>query len=279
MKNNKIKISVVIPCYNSSKYIIETLDSITKQSIIDYVEIIVVNDGSTDNSKEIVEKFIEENQSINISLINQENKGPSIARNFGADHAKGEYLVFIDSDDKIHPKYLEKCIEILKNNPKIEIVYSNAEYFDAKKGKWKLPKFELKSFLIQNSIPIFCVMRTETFRKIKGFDGNLKFFEDWELWIRYSKQFKNFIYKIPETLFYYRKRTEKNSLINKNDKNLDRKNRISEKSLVYIYNIHYEFYLENGLGLETIFNAYRYKEKYYSVWYRRIFYYLKNENK
>ena len=200
-----VTISVIIPCYNSAKYIVETLDSVKNQTFNDF-EIIIVNDGSTDNSEEIINKYIHENKSINIVLVVQDNKGLSGARNTGAKHAKGEYIVFIDSDDKIHPNYLKKSIFLLENDTKLQIIYSEAEFFDAKKGRWKLPYFKINSFLIQNCIPAFAVLRTKTFVNFNGFDENLKFTEDWELWIRIIKEFPDCVYRIPEILFYYRKR-------------------------------------------------------------------------
>ena len=114
------------------------MDSVKNQTFNDF-EIIIVNDGSTDNSEEIINKYIHENQSLNIVLVVQDNKGLSGARNTGAKHAKGEYIVFIDSDDKIHPNYLKKSIFLLENDPKLQIIYNEAEFFGGKKGAWKLP--------------------------------------------------------------------------------------------------------------------------------------------
>jgi len=271
---NSILISIIIPSYNTAKYIEETFDSIKNQTLIKKAEIIFVNDGSTDDTLLIFEKIKSDNQSIRIKIIDKKNSGPSSARNFGANVAIGKYIVFIDADDKIDPKYLEKSINILENNPKIEIVYSKAKYFEAKKGQWKLSKFELKKFLIQNCIPIFSVLRTENFNFIGKFDEQLYFFEDWELWIRFVKNYNDCVYRIPETLFYYRKRIDQNSSVD-----LQFINRVSEKALIYIYNKHYDFFYKNNLGLDKLFDAYRYKDKYYKTWYRKLFYLIKSSFK
>lgn len=99
-----VKVSVIVPVYNVEEYIRECLDSLCNQSLAD-IEIICVDDGSTDSSKEILKEY--ESQQSNITVINQENKGLSGARNTGMKHASGEYIYFIDSDDMLVPTALE----------------------------------------------------------------------------------------------------------------------------------------------------------------------------
>lgn len=105
------KYSIIVPLYNSEKYLDECLNSIFKQTNQDF-EIICVNDGSTDKSLDILNKYKED-----ITIINQENMGLSVARNNGVKKAKGKYIIFIDSDDYIEPKLLEKIDGVSKNNP------------------------------------------------------------------------------------------------------------------------------------------------------------------
>lgn len=115
------KLSVIIPVYNTSKYIEKCLNSILNQFMND-IEIIIVNDGSTDNSEEIITKWINENQhKIEIKYFKKENGGLSSARNFGVNQATGEYITFLDSDDYLEPqiyknleKYMEDKIELIK---------------------------------------------------------------------------------------------------------------------------------------------------------------------
>jgi glycosyltransferase involved in cell wall biosynthesis len=122
--NNSPKISVIVPCYNNDQTIIETIESITKQEYSP-VEIIIVNDGSTDKSEDIVSSYIKINNAVNIALINQDNSGPSKSRNNGAEKATGKYLLFLDADDLIAPSYIKKSIECLENNPMLNIVLWN----------------------------------------------------------------------------------------------------------------------------------------------------------
>ena len=100
-----MKISVIVPVYNVEDYLEKCLTSIVEQNFQDY-EIIIVNDGTTDNSEKIIENFIEK-YSEKIIYIKQENKGLGGARNTGICHAKGEYLMFVDSDDYIAPNMLQ----------------------------------------------------------------------------------------------------------------------------------------------------------------------------
>ena len=107
------KYSVIIPVYNTEKYLDRCLESVLKQTNQDY-EIIVVNDGSTDNSLDILNKYKE-----SITIINQENQGLSIARNNGVAKSSGKYLIFLDSDDFLETKLFENIDKVSKNNPDI----------------------------------------------------------------------------------------------------------------------------------------------------------------
>jgi|GEM_PF-1625014 len=114
------KISIIIPIYNSEKFLNQCIHSILNQNFSNY-ELILINDGSTDQSQKICEKFTI--QYPFISLINQINKGVSSARNTGLTNAKGEYICFIDSDDTVQPNYLDTFVNILNNsNQQIELI-------------------------------------------------------------------------------------------------------------------------------------------------------------
>ena len=104
MKDTSLKISVIIPVYNVEKYLRICLESILNQNFKGY-EIILINDGSTDNSLNICREY--EKKYSNIIVINEENSGPSAARNKGLEYAKGKYISFIDSDDELLPNYFK----------------------------------------------------------------------------------------------------------------------------------------------------------------------------
>ena len=103
-----MEISVIIPVYNAEKYINKSLESLENQSIFEKLEIIIVNDGSKDNSKEIIRKF--ESKHNNVKLVNQENKGVSSARNRGIELATCKYISFLDADDYLDSDFYEYLI-------------------------------------------------------------------------------------------------------------------------------------------------------------------------
>ena len=263
------KVSIIIPVYNTESYVEETIKSIQNQTLHE-IEIIVVDDGSTDDSSLIINNFISSYR--NIQFFSKKNGGPSSARNYGANFAQGNFLVFLDGDDKLHTTYVEKCISVYEKNQNLEIVYSDAEYFGLKTGVWKLPNFNLNTFLLDNCIPIFAMIKRESFLQVGKFDENLNYMEDWELWIRIIQNNNN-VYKIPEILFSYRKSTENTSLTDLNEIKSDD---IFDVSLLYIYNKHYYFYKNNSLSLRTLFltvyEKERLKKKYYNIWYKKLIY-------
>lgn len=128
----KIKISIIIPVYNVEKYIEHCLKSIACQ-LNEKIEVVLVNDGTTDNSIEICEKYCEEFQ--NINLYSQDNQGVSAARNYGIENARGEYLLFLDSDDWLREQILSEILLLLENND-AELVLGKQDIYLEKKSKY-----------------------------------------------------------------------------------------------------------------------------------------------
>lgn len=110
----KPKISVIIPIYNVGTYLEETLNCLLNQSFIDYMEILMIDDGSSDDSNRIMNEFAEKHK--NFYAFTKANEGPGIARNYGMQLAKGEYIQFLDADDYIHPDGYEKLYDMAKRN-------------------------------------------------------------------------------------------------------------------------------------------------------------------
>lgn len=268
---SKDKVSVVIPYYNNETTIEETLNSVINQTHKN-LEIVIVDDGSKEVSYSFLEKIREH---YNLTILKQTNSGPSVARNYGAQKSSGQYLLFLDADDKIEETYIEKCISKFDENSALQIVYSNARYFDYKNEDWILPELKFPQFLIDNCIFISAIIKRETFTEIGLFDTNINFTEDWELWMRIIKKYSiNSVYRISETLFYYRKRKEKNSLTDTRD--IDDN---AEKCRLYIYNKHYDLYKNHNLDLISLITSVndnlKYKRKYYNIWYKKLFYNFK----
>ena len=131
LKNINIRpmFSVIVPAYNNGKYISKCIDSVLKQTFSD-LELIVVNDGSTDDTVEVIKEF--EKQDARFKLINKENGGVSSARNVALDQVKGQYVLFLDSDDWYEPDYCKDLADILKEND-ADIIFSTKFYIGESK--------------------------------------------------------------------------------------------------------------------------------------------------
>lgn len=131
-----VKFSIIIPVYNVYDYIKKCLDSVFEQSFKDF-EVIVINDGTLDNSMDIVSNY-------DVKVINQKNSGLSVARNNGVKEAKGEYILFLDSDDYLEVDTLEKLNDSLDNNPDI-VRFQIKEVFDNKVNNYNEIGFKGKN--------------------------------------------------------------------------------------------------------------------------------------
>jgi glycosyltransferase involved in cell wall biosynthesis len=206
---DKVVISIIIPSYNSGKYLVEAIGSVTSQQHRNY-EIIIVDDGSTDpETLELYNKLTVDS----CRVLKQQNAGPAAARNAGVKVAQGEYLLFLDSDNKIRPGYIEKGIGILSNNPDIGVVYGKPHFFGSTtKPRFRAHKFHMNSILLGNYVDMCAVVRKKAWEDAEGFDENrvLIGHEDWEFWIRVGLKGWKFEF-VDEVLFDYR--TRENSLI------------------------------------------------------------------
>lgn len=123
------KISIIIPVYNREKLVVETLESVLAQTYTNW-ECIVVDDGSTDNSWEVLQTYAEKDQRIKVFQRDREPKGAPTCRNIGMEKAEGAYLIFLDSDDLLAPWCLEERYHILHANPKLDVLISKSAVFD-----------------------------------------------------------------------------------------------------------------------------------------------------
>lgn len=205
MDNTGPLVSIIIPCYNQGIFLSETIESVLKQSYNEW-ECIIVNDGSTDNTKEVAKKYCKKDP--RIKYIEQKNQGLSSARNSGIKQSHGKYILPLDSDDLIGNTYIEKAVDILENNKNIRIVYCQAKLFGKIQGKWNLPEYNLEKMLGSNCIFCSALYSREDFDKVGGYNINMKYgYEDWDFWLSIIElNPKCEIYQIKEILFFYRVR-------------------------------------------------------------------------
>lgn len=222
------KISVIVPVYNVEKYIEKCLQSLSKQTMQDF-EIIIVNDGTKDNSEKVIKKYIEEHQELDIKYLKKENGGLASARNYGVKHATGKYLSFLDADDYIDEnlyrnleKYIDEDIDVIKF--KMQTVNEKGEILEKLDG----PVFERctgeeaykRLCTIDSFIDPACIYlyRREFFLK-NGFEYRLIYHEDFGLTSLIMVSAKSFV---STNIYGYYYLQSDNSLTRENnyDKNI-----------------------------------------------------------
>ena len=209
------KISVVIPCYNHGQYIDKAVNSILNQTFAD-LEIIVVNDGSTDSFTVDKLKTYEKPKT---KVLHTANQGPSAARNSGIIRASGEYILVLDADDYYLPTFLEKAITVLEQQPTIGIVACGIQHFGLDTDK-RIPQGGgVKSFLTPSGLTGSALMRKVCWEQTNGYDENMTTagYEDWNFWIDVTKR-GWLVYILEEYLFCYNRRSKSRSTESNNQR-------------------------------------------------------------
>ncbi|MDP2338447.1 MAG: glycosyltransferase family A protein [Bacteroidota bacterium] len=228
----KSLVSIIIPCFNHEKYIEETIHSVS-QSSYQPIEIIVVNDGSSDNS-ELVVKSLQKNFP-SLTYIYQNNAGPAAARNRGIKEAEGNYILPLDADDLISADYIEKAVAVLDSNPQVKLVYCQAEFFGERQGKWKLPAFKIEKLVLDNMIFCSALYRKTDWQKAGGYDERMTWgWEDWEFWISMLKNGGEVVC-LPITGFLYRVRKNSRRKSTDEDAKMKTINLINKKHQEFVY--------------------------------------------
>lgn len=174
------KVSVIIPVYNMADYIEETVKSVLS-SDYDNFEIILVDDGSKDNSLSIAKNLSYKDD--RIKVISQNNSGVSAARNNGISNALGEYIFPLDADDKIAPKLLSRSVKEFLSDKDVKCVTCRAEFFGSKTGEWKLREFSLPLIARKNMIPASAMFKKTDWERTGGYSTEIIAREDWDFWI------------------------------------------------------------------------------------------------
>ncbi|MBU1105381.1 MAG: glycosyltransferase [Candidatus Riflebacteria bacterium] len=199
-------VSVIIPCYNHEKYISQAVDSVLNQSYKN-IELIVVDDGSKDESPHIIEALSIKH---GFTFINQENIGICKTLNKAIRRSKGEYVAILASDDYWHLEKVEKQVKCLKQNPNSQFSFTQAIEFDDSNNARHIRVFPAKPLsgkvlnkvFLRQHVPAGSILFSrKLYDKIAGFDENLKE-EDWDFVIRCASETEFSVVKEP--LFYYR---------------------------------------------------------------------------
>jgi alpha-1,3-rhamnosyltransferase len=211
-------VSVIIPAYNHELYIEEALQSVINQTYKN-IQFIIIDDGSTDKTPEIIEKFIKINQDKSIQFIKKQNEGVCKTMNMGLSIATGDYIAFLASDDKWIANKLNEQVTFMENNKNIGLVCSDAYFTKFNQDtnlKWSNYKTGMDQYFkkgIQNckmhevllAKPLLCavtvMLRREIFNEVDYFDEKLPG-EDTDMWLRVARQYP--IGYVDQPLVYYR---------------------------------------------------------------------------
>lgn len=199
------KVSIIIPAYNAESTIKSTIEAVRNQTYRDY-ELIVINDGSTDRTAEIVREIADDR----FKLFSYKNGGLATARNRGIRQATGEYIAFLDADDLWTKDKLEKQVAILETNPEVGVVYSQTSYIDNESNFLYncepvcfagdvLKELLLTNFLHNGSNPL---IRQQAIATVGEFDCSLSSSEDWDFYLRLAARYPFAV--VPEYQVLYR---------------------------------------------------------------------------
>lgn len=190
MNSNPPIVSVIVPAYNAETFIAETLSSVQAQTFQDF-EVIIVDDGSTDGTVEVVRSFCKADH--RFSLIQQQNAGVSTARNAAIQQARGEWLAFVDSDDVWLPEKLEHQLKLGATDQNTNLIFTNHFRWDgnrdlcpAYKENENLPEGDVTRLLIAKCVflPSTVIVRRRAVVEAGLFNPKLRSGEDWDLWLR-----------------------------------------------------------------------------------------------
>lgn len=188
--SHSTEISVVIPTYNRAHFLVGAIESVFSQTH-PAQEIIVVDDGSTDGTMAVVKKY-----NGRVRYLLQQNKGPAAARNRGIREAQGEFIAFLDSDDDWLPEKLELQVELFQKNPGLGLIATgsyicNEHMSEPVPTVWsRFCSNVREDLLVRNPWPTPSIMvRKRCFDQVGFFAENMWFAEDWEMWIRISREF------------------------------------------------------------------------------------------
>jgi glycosyltransferase involved in cell wall biosynthesis len=183
-KANSPHISVIIPCYNHGRYLPEAVESVVAQTIGDW-ELIIVDDGSTDDSAAVAQQLIACYPQHRMRLLRQSNQGLSASRNNGIRHARGMYILPLDADDQIEPDMLAATLAVLEHRPEVGFVYTDVLMFGEENRIWSGGSYSLDKLRFDCPMVPITLFRKHAWAATNGFSSNLfpQGYEDWDFWL------------------------------------------------------------------------------------------------
>ena len=198
-------VSVITPTYNRADFLGQAVDSVLAQTC-PHFEMLVVDDGSTDGTRALMEGYLGDGR---IRYFHQQNQGQSVARNLALSHSRGEFICFLDSDNAWVPEKLAVSLEAFEQHPDVDVVYGDAMKIDesgAEISRENMRRYSgriVPYMLRDNCVSMNTAMaRRRCFDEHGGMSGRYRVADDYELWLRFSAYYR-FLY-LPRYLAYYR---------------------------------------------------------------------------
>ena len=232
-------VSIISSFFNAHHYFEETYQSVVNQTFQNF-EWIIVDDCSTDIEAITLFKSLSKRSPKIKTFYHQYNQGLAAGRNTAISYANGHYLFFLDLDDILDPTYIEKCVLFLENNPEFSFVNSYSVGFQAQEYWWTHGFDKPSRFFEQNWVTCLLLYRTADFKELDGFDEQLRFYEDWERWLKAISNHQKG-WTIPEYLNCYRR--TKSGLLASSSNNITEQKRITN----LIQSRYQDFFTEKNL--------------------------------
>ena len=196
-------VSVVIPCFNYGHHLEEAVESVLRQHVAG-VEILIVDDGSTDDTVDVARRLIAGQPSGRIRLLHQANSGgnPAHPRNTGIAATRGEFVLCLDADDRLAPGFLERCVGALETDPAAGFAYGDQHDFGGRVMVHRTPPYDFSRLVVANFLSISSVFRREVWELVGGYDADVVY-EDWDFWIACGAAGRHGI-KVDGAVFEYR---------------------------------------------------------------------------
>jgi Glycosyl transferase family 2 len=197
-------VSVIIPCYGQAEFLEEAVASVVAQTWTDW-EIVIVDDGSTDDTAQTARRLVEQHPHHRIRLLSQPNQGVSVARNNGIATSTGRYILPLDADDMIQPQMLERTVALLEANRSVSIAYTDWQVSGATSSILHAGPWDLASMCVVNRIPYCSLYRRGVWAATGGYNPRQGLWEDFDFWLACIERGVQ-AGRVAEPLFLYRAR-------------------------------------------------------------------------
>jgi len=197
------RVSIVVRCFRQAAFLPEAVAAVAQQGYRDW-EIVVVNDGSPDDTSAVTRQLMARYQDRRIRLLEQENRGPAGALNAGVAAATGQLILVLDADDSIHPVFLERAVAALDADPGADIVFTDVVLFGARAEVWKMGPFDLTALSQVNRLCCTSLYRRSLWDEAGGYALNMELgYEDWDFWVGCCERGHRAVH-LKQPLFFYR---------------------------------------------------------------------------